>query len=247
MYKFRYIKIINNLKMLCFLSLFLFTMCNAQNTSQTGFDEKRKTMVRNQIQWRGINNRQVLEAMLKVPRHKFVPDMYIEYAYEDTPLPIGDGQTISQPYIVAFMTDELELKPSDKVLEIGTGSGYQAAVLAEICETVYTIEIFESLGLKAKKLLDEMGYNNIKVKIGDGYQGWEEYGPFDAIIVTCSPKEIPQPLKDQLAEGGRMIIPIGKKYTQELVLLRKKNGKIKQHAILPVRFVPMINEFGNEY
>ncbi|NQU85354.1 MAG: protein-L-isoaspartate O-methyltransferase, partial [Mariniphaga sp.] len=119
--------------MLCLLSLFLFTMCNAQNTSQTGFDEKRKTMVRNQIQWRGINNRQVLEAMLKVPRHKFVPDMYIEYAYEDTPLPIGDGQTISQPYIVAFMTDELKLNPSDKVLEIGTGSGYQAAVLAEIC------------------------------------------------------------------------------------------------------------------
>ena len=204
-------------------------------------------MVRNQIECRGINDKIVLTAMLNVPRQKCVNELYIEYAYEDTPLPIGEDQTISQPYIVAFMTDILDLKKSDKVLEIGTGSGYQAAVLSEICDTVYTIEIFESLGLKAEKLLKEIGYTNIKVKIGDGYEGWKEYSPFDAIIVTCSPKHIPIALKEQLAEGGRMIIPVGKKHTQELILMKKKNGKIKQHAILPVRFVPMINEFGDEY
>jgi protein-L-isoaspartate(D-aspartate) O-methyltransferase len=171
----------------------------------------------------------------------------ISRAYEDYPLPIEEGQTISQPYIVAFMTEALDLRTTDKVLEIGTGSGYQAAILAEICDSVFTIEIFEKLGKKAKNLFAELGYKNISCKIDDGYKGWPEHAHFDAIIVTCSPTKIPEPLKEQLAEGGRMIIPVGDSPYQNLVLLRKKNGKIKQEKVLPVRFVPMIDEKGRKY
>ncbi|MBI9037071.1 MAG: protein-L-isoaspartate(D-aspartate) O-methyltransferase [Bacteroidales bacterium] len=229
------------------ICIILLSSCYSQEFQSDSFAKRRDRMVLEQIELRGINDRAVLNAMRKVPRHKFVPDIYIEYSYNDYPLPIGEGQTISQPYIVAFMTDELKLEPTDKVLEIGTGSGYQAAVLAEICDTVYTIEIFESLGNKAKKLLRKLNYENIKIKIGDGYKGWLEFSPFDVIIVTCSPTEIPQALIDQLKEGGRMIIPVGTKNNQNLVLLKKKNGKIKQHSVLPVRFVPMINESGEEY
>ena len=218
--------------------------CSAQNNN---FTILRSQMVKMQIEARGIFDPKVLKAFQKVERHKFVLPEYLSRAYEDYPLPIDEGQTISQPYIVAFMTEALDLKPSDKVLEIGTGSGYQAAILAEICDSVFTIEIFENLGEKAKNLFDELGYKNIFCKIGDGYKGWPEHASFDAIIVTCSPTKIPQPLQDQLAEGGRMIIPVGDSPDQSLVLLRKKNGKIKQEKILPVRFVPMIDERGGKY
>lgn len=207
----------------------------------------RDRMVRNQIEARGITNKKLLQVFRDVERHKFVPDEYMLHAYSDSPLPIDEGQTISQPYIVAFMTDVLKLKQTDKVLEIGTGSGYQAAILAGVCDSVFTIELFESLGTKAGKLFDELGYDNIYSKIGDGYKGWPEYAPFDAIIVTASPEKIPEPLKAQLAEGGRMIIPVGRSTVQHLVLLRKRNGKIREESILPVRFVPMIDSSGTRY
>src|SRR5690554_3153125 len=164
---------------------------------------RRARMVKTQIESRGINNAKVLNALRTVERHRFVLPEYVRYAYNDSPLPIEEGQTISQPYIVAFMTEVLELRKKDKVLEIGTGSGYQAAVLAEICDSVFTIEIFETLGKRARAVFNQLGYNNIYAKIGDGYKGWPEHAPFDAIIVTAAPEEIPEPLKEQLAEGGR--------------------------------------------
>jgi protein-L-isoaspartate(D-aspartate) O-methyltransferase len=224
-------------------SLISFPAC-AQNSD---FAELRRQMVRIQIEARGIDDPKVIKAFQKVERHRFVLPEYLANAYEDYPLPIDEGQTISQPYIVAFMTEALDLKPSDKILEIGTGSGYQAAILAEICDSVFTIEIFPKLGEKASDLFSELGYKNIFSKISDGYKGWPENAPFDAIIVTCSPTHIPQPLKEQLAEGGRMIIPVGSYPSQSLVLLEKQKGKIKQKKILPVRFVPMIDDKGKKY
>lgn len=197
-------------------------------------------MVNEQIIARGVRAESVIKAMQKVERHLFVPEQYRNFAYSDRPLPIGEGQTISQPYIVALMTELLDLKKSDKVLEIGTGSGYQAAILAEICDSVYTIEIIPSLGKQAQVLLKELGYHNIHCKIGDGYLGWPEHAPYDGIIVTCAPSKIPQPLKEQLAEGGRMVIPVGATYTQELVLVTKTKGKLIQKSVIPVRFVPML-------
>jgi len=188
-----------------------------------------------------VSNKRVLNAMLKVERHKFIPEEIRHMAYEDCPLPIGEGQTISQPYIVAYMTELLNLEGNEKVLEIGTGSGYQAAILAELCKEVYTIEIIPGLAIKAKKLLRNMNYKNIKVKIGDGYKGWDKYAPFDCIIVTCAPEEIPQPLIDQLAEGGGIVIPVGK-YYQELFLVTKTKGELIKKSVLPVRFVPMIHQ-----
>lgn len=211
------------------------------------FAQQRQEMVKTQIETRGITDEKVLEAFREVERHKFVLPRYISHAYSDSPLPIEEGQTISQPYVVAFMTDALNLEKSDKVLEIGTGSGYQAAILAEICDSVFTIEIFPTLGRKAKRLFDKLGYDNIHAKIGDGYEGWPQHAPFDGIIVTCAPGDIPDPLKSQLAEGGRMIIPVGDGPVQHLILLQKKRGKIKQQSILPVRFVPMIDSEGKEY
>ncbi|MBW6460255.1 MAG: protein-L-isoaspartate(D-aspartate) O-methyltransferase [Bacteroidales bacterium] len=219
----------------------------SQTQKTMNYEEQRSAMVRNQIRSRDIRDEQVLNAMLKVERHRFVPSSYRSEAYEDYPLGIGEGQTISQPYIVAFMTEALKLKPEDKVLEVGTGSGYQAAVLAEICDFVFTIEIFPSLASSASKVLTELGYTNIFIKTGDGYLGWEDHAPFDAIMVTCSPTHIPKPLEEQLAEGGRMIIPVGAVYTQELYLFEKKKGKLTQKSILPVRFVPMIDEKGKKY
>lgn len=204
-------------------------------------------MVRYQIEARGIRDPRVLNAMRKVERHLFVPADQAALAYGDHPLPIGAGQTISQPYIVAFMTEALGLKERDRVLEIGTGSGYQAAILAEICDSVYTVEIIPELGKRAKALLTVLGYRNIRVKIGDGYQGWKEFAPYQAIMATCSPTHVPQPLIDQLAEGGTMIIPVGPAHNQELVVLVKRKGKLVQKNVLPVRFVPMVDPNRNEY
>lgn len=209
--------------------------------SLTGFARLREEMVRSQIEARGIKDRQVLQAMRKVKRHQFVPRSYQRYAYEDAPLPIGEGQTISQPYIVALMTELLRLTGKERVLEIGTGSGYQAAILAELAVNVYTIEILPSLAKQAEELLSKLGYKNILVKCGDGYLGWEEYAPFDAIIVTCAPEEIPPVLVEQLADGGRMVIPVGSSY-QELMLIEKENNQVKIKSIIPVRFVPMLKE-----
>ena len=190
---------------------------------QDGYAVKRKAMVSKQLKARGISDKATVRAMSTVPRHLFVPEDMKNYAYADSALPIGNKQTISQPYIVAFMTQELQLKPSDKVLEVGTGSGYQAAVLAEIVSAVFTIEIIEELGLEAQKLLKQLEYTTIEVKIGDGYHGWPEEAPFNAIMVTAGAKEVPQPLLDQLADGGRMIIPVGtSSYNQQLILLTKK-------------------------
>ena len=204
-------------------------------------------MVRLQIEARGIKDPRVLNAMRKVERHLFVPSDQAAKAYGDYPLPIGWGQTISQPYIVAFMTEALEIAPHSKVLEIGTGSGYQAAVLAELCDSVFTIEIIPALGERAGNLLTVLGYKNIMVKIGDGYQGWAQHAPYQAIIVTCSPTHVPLPLVEQLDEGGKMIIPVGVMYNQELVVLVKKKGKLTQRSVLPVRFVPMVNSNQQEY
>ncbi|MBN1614611.1 MAG: protein-L-isoaspartate(D-aspartate) O-methyltransferase [Deltaproteobacteria bacterium] len=206
------------------------------------YAQQREQMVRNQIEARGVRDRLVLDAMRKVHRHLFVPGHLTQAAYLDFPLPIGEGQTISQPYIVAFMTESLQLKGGEKALEIGTGSGYQAAVLAEIAKEVYTIEIIPSLGNRAKALLKAMGCENIHVRIGDGYRGWREHAPYDAIIVTAAPPSIPKPLVDQLKPGGRMVIPVGESF-QELILITKgRDGAVGKKSLLPVRFVPMTGE-----
>lgn len=194
-----------------------------------------------------ISSNTVLAAMAKVPRHEFVPANVRREAYADRPLPIGHRQTISQPYVVAFMTEKLDPQPGEKVLEIGTGSGYQAAVLAQLVKEVYSIEIVEALAASAEKTLTRLGYDNVHVKAGDGYKGWPEHAPFDAIIVTCAPTKIPRPLIEQLREGGRMIIPVGPDGgIQELYLLEKKDGEVTQKAVLPVRFVPMTGEARRE-
>jgi protein-L-isoaspartate(D-aspartate) O-methyltransferase len=204
----------------------------------------RQRMVAEQLvpPGRDITNSRVLAVMGRVPRHEFVPERLRADAYHDHPLPIGHGQTISQPYIVAFMTEQLEPRPTDRVLEIGTGSGYQAAVLAELVAQVYTVEIVEDLAQRAAADLKRLGYTNVHVRAGDGYRGWAEAAPFDSIIVTCAPEQVPQPLADQLKDGGRIIIPVGRVWNQELVLLRKRGGKLEQQAVLPVSFVPMTGE-----
>ena len=208
---------------------------------ENSFFIQREEMVRAQIRARGIKDEGTLSAMRKVKRHLFVPLMHRRLSYGDHPLPIGEGQTISQPYVVALMTELLELKGDEKVLEIGTGSGYQAAILAEKALEVYTIEILEPLAARSQKLLKELGDENIKVKHGDGFLGWPEYAPFDAIIVTCAPKVVPPALLEQLAEGGRLVIPVGRHW-QKLKQLRKKEGEIVSKSIIPVRFVPMLRD-----
>lgn len=207
---------------------------------ESAFDLNRQEMVKTQLETRGITDAKVLNAMGKVKRHLFVPTHQLISAYNDSPLPIGYSQTISQPYIVAYMTQAARLLPDDRVLEIGTGSGYQAAVLAEIVKEVYTIEILKPLADTARARLEEMGYRNIKVKHGDGYKGWKEYAPYDAIIVTAAPDEVPEELVRQLKVGGRMVIPIGS-FFQELYLITKRESGIKQELLLPVVFVPMIH------
>src|SRR4030066_2420403 len=205
--------------------------------------QKRQAMVENDIKGRGIKDKKVLDVMGRIPRHLFVDENLRERAYADYPLPIGEGQTISQPYVVALMTEALMLKPTDKVLEIGTGSGYQAAVLAEIVKEVCTIEIRKGLAEKAEKRLKELGYRNGRVKYGDGYFGWEEYAPFDAIIITAAENHIPTPLIKQLKEGGRLIIPLGSTvYYQVMTVATKKKGELDVVQMGSVAFVPMIGE-----
>jgi len=229
---------INLLLLFIFLSPFVYPQTDL---SPEILSQKRQKMVKTQIEKRGISDIRVLNAMLKVERHRFIPLSLLDQAYDDTPLPIGENQTISQPYIVALMTQLLMLEKNHKVLEIGTGSGYQAAILAELADSVFTIEIVPSLTERAKNILDTLGYKNIVVKTGDGYQGWEEHAPYDAIIVTCAPPEIPQPLLNQLADSGRMVIPVGSLW-QELLLLKKTDKGIIKKEITPVLFVPMTGE-----
>ncbi len=218
------------------------TGCGQQAPTAADLAAQRQGMVEQQLKRRGIKDERVLAAMAKVPREEFIPADARPSAYEDGPLPIGYDQTISQPYVVAFMTEQLRPKQSDHVLEIGSGSGYQAAILGELVAEVYTIEIVEPLAKSAEATLQRLGYNNVHIKAGDGYKGWPEEAPFDAIIVTCAPEKVPQPLVDQLKDGGRMVIPVGERFAQQLYLLEKKNGQLKESVTLPVRFVPMLRE-----
>ena len=201
-------------------------------------------MVREQLIPRGISDSRVLDAMNLIPRHRFVEDALMGQAYGDFPLPIGEGQTISQPYIVALMTQALELKGNETVLEIGTGCGYQSAILAQLCEKVYTVERIKPLLIRARKLFDELHYLNIVCKVNDGTQGWPEYGPYDAIMVTAAGPKVPSPLLDQLADPGIMVIPVGDRYSQELQVVTKKDEKITTRNIEYVRFVSLIGEYG---
>ena len=215
-----------------------------QQAGEEHFRSEREAMVAEQIGARGIDDTRVLSAMRSVPRHLFVPAQYRDQAYGDHPLPIGLGQTISQPYIVALMTQLADPDPDDVVLEVGTGSGYQAAVLAQIVKAVYTVELLAPLGEQAGKRLDELGYSNVTWRIGDGYHGWEEHAPFDAILVTAAAEHIPQPLVEQLKPGGRLVIPVGDaSRVQTLMLVEKgQDGKTVSRSLLPVRFVPLVGE-----
>lgn len=206
------------------------------------FDLARLHMVEREIAGAGVKNPRVLEAMRTTPRHEFMPIAERPSAYLDMALPIGEGQTISPPFIVAYMTEQLDPQPTDKVLEIGTGSGYQAAILSGLVQDVYTIEIKQRLGEQAARTLKRLGYKNVHTRVGDGFQGWPEAAPFDKIVVTCSPEQVPQPLVDQLREGGRMIIPKGERYQQTLYLFEKQQGQLKQKALLPTLFVPMTGQ-----
>ena len=204
------------------------------------FEAERERMVSEQIEVRGIKDKSILDVMRRVPRHLFVPKNMRAYSYHDEPLPIGKGQTISQPYIVAYMTEALKLKGDEKVLEVGTGSGYQAAILAELVREVYTVEIIDALSHMAQRVLKELDYKNIFFQIGNGSLGWKEKSPYDAIIVTAAPAKVPKELQEQLEISGRMIIPVGSMF-QELVLITREKKKFKKKRLLPVRFVPLIS------
>ncbi|MBC7287415.1 MAG: protein-L-isoaspartate(D-aspartate) O-methyltransferase [Armatimonadetes bacterium] len=217
-------------------------LAGAQPVAEADYAQQRNRMVDMLVRMGYVSDERVIKALRSVPRHLFVPSSLRSEAYVDTPLPIGHDQTISAPSIVAKMTELLEPKPDHVVLEIGTGSGYQAAVLAELVRHVYTIEIIPELAESARKRLQQLGYKNVTVKCGDGYRGWPEHAPFDGIIVTCAPTDIPQPLVEQLKEGGRMVIPVGELWAQELYLLVKEHGRIVKRAVLPVVFVPMTGE-----
>ncbi len=224
-------------------TIFLLIALNSYAQKIESNEQQRNLMVENQIVARGITDQYTIKALKKVPRHLFIPYALAELAYNDSPLPIGNEQTISQPYVVALMTELSKPRKGKKALEIGTGSGYQAAVLAEIVDQVYTIEIVKELAETAKKRLLGIGYKNIFVKYGDGYKGWPEFAPFDIIIITAACDHIPQPLIDQLNENGRLIMPLGNpKEIQDLILLEKKNGKIVEKRITQVQFVPFTRE-----
>ena len=216
-------------------------VANASAQPPSDRENDRMAMVERQLIARDITDPRVLEVMRRVPRHRFVPEGIRPRAYDDRPLPIGHEQTISQPYVVAYMTQALQLAPGARVLEIGTGSGYQTAVLAELAATVYSIEIVPPLAARAAATLGELGYDNVEIREGDGYAGWPEAAPFDAIMVTAAPDHVPQPLVDQLAVGGRMIIPVGD-YRQTLTVLTRTDGGVTEEAVLPVLFVPMTGE-----
>ena len=224
------------------LFFLLFSISCTQN--DPNFDRLRKLMIKNQLQSRGIRDDAVLEVMRSVERHNFVPENYRDRAYSDGPLPIGHGQTISQPYIVAFMTEQLQVSSQHKILEIGTGSGYQAAILGELAKHVFTIEIIPELAEGAKNILNHLSYKNITVRAGDGYKGWPEEAPFERIMVTAAPAEVPQTLVDQLAPGGRMILPVGAQFLVQYLWVIEKDdqGTVTKEKILPVRFVPMVKE-----
>lgn len=236
---FNITSIFSKIAVLTIISAAFIAMCSYAQDDE--FKDKRQQMIERQLKARGIKDPLVLSAMQKVKRHLFVPDDLADFAYKDSPLPIGYDQTISQPYIVAYMTEALKLKPGDRVLEIGTGSGYQAAVLAELVEEVYSIEIIEALAKQAQDKLSDLGYDNVRVKYGDGYKGWKEFAPYDAIIVTAAPPSIPKELAKQLKTGGRMIVPAGSAY-QQLILIIKTERGYEEEALLPVRFVPMVHE-----
>ncbi|MFC2167848.1 protein-L-isoaspartate(D-aspartate) O-methyltransferase [Acidobacteriota bacterium] len=207
---------------------------------EENFEEKRRRMVGDQIKARGISDIRVLEAMENVPRHEFVQEKIRSHSYNDEPLSIGEGQTISQPYIVAYMTEVLKLENNAKVLEIGTGSGYQTAILAEIVKEVFSVEIIESLSKKSRSILEKLGYINIQFKVGDGSYGWQEFAPFDAIIVTAAPHIIPPSLKEQLSIGGKLIAPVGDLY-QDLMLIQRSHRGFTEKKLLSVRFVPLVS------
>jgi protein-L-isoaspartate(D-aspartate) O-methyltransferase len=223
-----------------------YDQAEPQNKSSSdNFSEKRRQMVEQQIRGRDVNDQAVLAAMRKVERHLFVPAYHSAFAYNDSPLPIGAGQTISQPFIVAYMTEAAEVSPSEKVLEIGTGSGYQAAILGEIAKEVYTIEIIPELADSARATLSKLGYKNVFAKTGNGYLGWPEHAPFDAIVVTAAPDEVPQALVEQLALNGRMVIPVGTLNQQMMIITRSSEGIVERKTI-PVRFVPMTGKPKNQ-
>ncbi|HEY9423063.1 MAG TPA: protein-L-isoaspartate(D-aspartate) O-methyltransferase [Thermoanaerobaculia bacterium] len=211
-----------------------------------GFAAARRRMVEDQIRTRGVTAPKVLAAMQTVPRHLFVPDGERRNAYADRPLPIGAGQTISQPYIVALMTSLLEVQPGDRILEVGTGSGYQAAVLSRLARKVYSVEILAPLANRARRTLSVLGYNNVHVRAGDGYKGWPEEAPFDGIIVTAAPPRIPEPLLRQLKPGGKLVIPVGEGYQDLEVLTKRADGGFDRTKVLPVRFVPMTGQAQRE-
>lgn len=210
------------------------------------YETLRKRMAEEQLSGRGIKSKRVLEAMLKVERHQFVPDNLKNSAYADFPIPIGENQTISQPYIVALMTESLDPKKSERVLEIGTGSGYQTAILAELAGEVYSVERFTGLGKKAEELLTRLGYSNVKIEIGDGTLGWPEYAPFDKIIITAASPQIPPPLAEQLKEGGKIVLPVGEGLSQTLTVAEKKDNKLQKTDICACVFVPLVGKHGQE-
>ncbi|MEM7453474.1 MAG: protein-L-isoaspartate(D-aspartate) O-methyltransferase [Planctomycetota bacterium] len=224
-------------------SLCFNTVAEGQGSSDEYYQRQREQMVEQAVKGAGVTDERVIAAMLATPRHEFVPRrIRREQSYLDAGIPIGESQTISSPFIVAYMTESLDPQPTDKVLEIGTGSGYQAAVLSPLVADVYSIEIVEPLGRKATEVLEDLDYENVHVRIGDGFQGWPEYAPFDKIIVTCSPESIPQPLVDQLAEGGMVVVPMGERHQQTLYRLKKVNGELEAQPLRPTLFVPMTGE-----
>lgn len=214
--------------------------------SDDPYQAARERMVRRHLIERGIKDKRVLDAFRETPRHRLLDSKSWPLAYEDFAIPIGEGQTISSPFIVAFMTEALQPKPTDKIYEVGTGSGYQAAILSRLVKDVYSVEIHRPLGEKAAKLLKEIGCDNVHVRVGDGYEGWPDAAPFDAIIVTCSPMSVPPPLVEQLREGGRMVIPLGDRYNQSVYIMTKINGKLEGKAVHPTLFVPMTGKSQTE-